>query len=370
MPKLKQGQESPSKHAAYDAGYSSPKSLLPSLLKLKAGNAGVSVTLLANLGPYIESYKLGDDVAHALLREDLENALSGIVGAKLWLIVLDEALDAAVDGGRITREERVVIQNAPACELMVISFVEVVKNLLDEAILGHYESGKNPQLEMKVDIDVSSADRIKLIITDNGRGFPQTFLAKNATPAGREAYIREVGSTKKTSPDKVTMAADELSREITPPKLFGGAGLGLRVLMAGVLHGDILVGPGCLKPRYERPAISEISLNNLEDSQGTIVQITTSRTPLKERVDDATKVAADASGGAPDAPPIKLSMPLKKKKASPPVVDPTASDTASSAALVDKKTGISASEMKKKMTDLQLTEALDLVNMKPGGRPK
>lgn len=377
MPKPKQGWDSPSEDTGYDTGRSSPEDILPSLLKLKSGGSGVSFTLLANLGPYIESYKAGDDAAHAFYREDLENALSGVVGAGLWIIVLNASLNAAVEGGRITPEERVVIQKSPACELMISSFVEVVKNLLDEAILGHYESGKSPQLEMKVDIDASSPDRIKLIIADNGRGFPPDFLTKNSTTAGKEAYIMDAGSTKKTTPDKATMAVDEPSRETTPPKLFGGAGLGLRVLIAGVLHGDMLAGPGCLQSRYERPAISEISLSNREDSPGTLVQITTSRTPLKERVEvsmeasaSATSRASAAPAGASAAPSIKLGMPPKKKKAVPSAGDPASSETVSSVAVVDKNPGISAIEMKKKMAELQPTETQDLADKGVVTRPK
>jgi hypothetical protein len=302
--------ESPDEDKGYATGQSSPDSNygLPDIMAFNDSDAGISGTLSVNLEPYITSYKAGDKDEHSSQRKMLEDACSGIAGAELWTTMLDTTLNKAVVMGKLSASERLEIQKSPVSEFMIDSFVEIVKNLLDEAILGHYENGKKPQLELTIDIDKSNPDCITLTIKDNGRGFPPEFLTKNSTPAGRDAYIQEGGSNKK--PTKVKPAIEtgdqkEPSRDTTPPKLFGGAGLGLRILMAGVLHGDMLTGPGHLKSKYEKPLISEISLGNREDGSGALIQITTSRTPLQEKAETPAEISA---------PPIKLGMPPKKIK--------------------------------------------------------
>ena len=230
---------------------------------------------------------------------------------------------------------------------------------MDEAILGHYENGKSPQLEMKIDIDASSPDRIKLTMTDNGRGFPQEFLAKNATSEDRQVYIMESGSGKKLTPDKATMKDTELSRETTPPKLFGGAGLGLRILMAAITRGDKLTGPGRLQPKYEIPAVSEITLSNRKDTSGTLVQITTSRTPLKEKIEEASASAA----------PLKLSMPPRMKKSATSIAAATSARDEPAAAAIAPI--LAAKDLKGEMAKLRLPGANEnRENMPPETRPK
>ncbi len=346
--------ESADEDKGYATGQSSPNPTypLPDVITLQANEAAISSTLHVNLEPYITSYKAGDDDEHLSHRKALENTCSGIAGTELWTTMLNAALNKAVDIGELSTSKRLEIQKSPVSEFMIDSFVEIVKNLLDEAILGHYENGKEPQLELTIHIDNSDPDYIMLTIKDNGRGFPSEFLEKNSTLDGKEAYILETGSTKKPTKVKTTIEAGvhkDLSRHTTPPMLFGGAGLGLRILMAGVLHGDILTGPGHLKSKYEKPLISEISLGNREDGSGALIQITTSRRPLQEKAETPTEISASQ---------MKMGMPPKKIKK--PIA--TATDTVKTAPSVGK-------EMKDEMTKLRRISAED-TGLEDKGAPK
>lgn len=303
-------------------------------VQLEGNSDGISSTLKIDLNSYITSYKEDDEASFLAHRNAIEEMVSGVLGGDLWTQMLNAALDNAVEHGRLSTSARRVIEESPACAFMVSSFVEIVKNLMDEAILGHYESGKNPKLELSLSIDISSPDRIGLTIADNGRGFPPAFLEKNSTPAGRDAYILEVGS-KKPNYDK------------SLPTLFGGAGLGLRILMAEVLYGDALTGPGRLKPKYQKPLISEISLGKSDHSSGALIQITTSKTPLKERVVETHH-----------APAIQLSMPPKKPKK-----QPTATPDSSSAGSTS-----TAKNIKEEVTELRRSQ--EAADQRSGTQPK
>ena len=276
-----------------DSGYATPQPdySLDDVMTLKGGETGISSTIALNLQPYIDSHNAKDEKGCKRYREVFSEVIQGAGGSIFWQETLDTAIKTAIKEGRLNTEDAAFIEHSPACEFMKSSFVEIMKNVMDEAILGHYHEGRNAQIEMHLNIDISSPDQITLTISDTGRGFLPTFLAKNATTEGKEAYIKETGSHKAPSADKKL------------PKLFGGAGLGLRILMAAVMHGAELPGPGQLKPKYEKPAISKVELSN---DNGARIQVTTSMTPLTllQKKSDEHNIA----------PPPLAAVPLKRKK--------------------------------------------------------
>ena len=112
---------SPGEDTGYDTGRSSPESdySLSSFVKLKDNDAGLSITLQVDLGPYIDSYKRGDDTAHAAHRATLEDMVQGVMGSDLWAKTLNAVLSKAIQEHRIIPKECLVIQNSPACEFMI-----------------------------------------------------------------------------------------------------------------------------------------------------------------------------------------------------------------------------------------------------------
>ena len=142
---------------------------------------GISSRLNINLGPYIKSYKDRNAQEHQSCRETLEESVFGLAGSALWEQTLDAALNKAVAQGRITTKQIFDIKNSPVSEFMMTSFVEIVKNSMDETVLAHYQAGKNPLLIMQITIHLLP-ESITLTITDNGRGFPQAFLKNFSTP--------------------------------------------------------------------------------------------------------------------------------------------------------------------------------------------
>ena len=271
-------------------GLTSPNVELINLMTIQPKDGGISSKMTINLQPYINSFKEKDMEAHALYKENLSSKVKGLTGETLWEDMLKAATNAASSKG-LSPDDTKLIENSPACTYMRRSFVEIVKNVMDEAVLGAYEAGRKAQLELDLNIDMSSPGRIELTVRDNGRGFSSGFLEKTSTPANRDAYIMET-STNKSRNDE------------DKPALFGGAGLGLRILMAQT-EGDMLEGPGKRTTLYEKPAISEIALSNGPNG-GAEIRVTTSPAPLQEK---AFKATSETEA------PIKLGMPpIRKKK--------------------------------------------------------
>ncbi len=295
------------KSKSFDSGISegpeitdpvSPAVDLSTLITLQANGSGISSTLVVNLESYIESYKAEDLETHALIKDGLLSLVSGLAGSILWKDMLKCAMDNAVAHGQLSPDECkcLMLENLPINVFLRDGLVEIVKNVMDEAIIGYYQAGKQARLELTLAIDLSVPDQIGLMLTDTGRGFSETFLKKMSILEGQDAYILGAGSDKQR--------ADQ-----TMPTLFGGVGLGLRILMAQILHGAELMRSGYLKQKYEKSAISEIRFSNRESSSGAQIQITTSRAPLQEKVD----LTASLVVGVPS---IKLDkVPQKVKQA-------------------------------------------------------
>ncbi len=255
-------------------------------LTMQANPRGISATLKINLQPYIDTYLSGDKENHKSVRNNLTEQVSGVSGAILWEKLAECALNDAISRHQLSKDEAKAITNSPIYEFMKKSFVEITKNVMDEAILGD-----NPQLELNLSIDASHPDRFSLILADNGRGFPVEFLKKIATLEGKDTYILGAGSEKQRVEKKLA------GKEIPP--LFGGAGLGLRDLMAQVVHGAELAGPGKLYTIYEKPDIAEIEFRNHPRGSGAVIEITTSRAPVKEKPEEPAMAAPIQMGAVP-----------------------------------------------------------------------
>ena len=243
---------------------------LDTLITVHPCNKGISSTLTINLDPYVDSFKT-DKQAHERYKVYFAEQLTIVQGAFLWEKMLQCAMNNAIENGRMNTNQQTIIELSPIKTFLNDSFIEVIKNLMDEAILGSYALGTRAQLTLTVDIDLSDSDCICLTLTDDGRGFSPSFVEKVSTPQGRSTYIMEATPTHKEQENKAF------------PRLFGGSGLGLRILMAQVLLGSDLSGPGVIKEQYEKPIISEIILRNHAGSSGAEIQIRTSQSPLKEK---------------------------------------------------------------------------------------
>ena len=227
----------------------------------------MSATMTLNLNPYIESFKK-DNAAHLTLKKELTYRLTGFNGTLLWTDMIEQAT------ANISKADKEAINNSPANQFMQESFIELVKNVMDEAILGYLKENKEPQLELRLDIGLSN-NQIKLSFEDSGRGFPELFLARVNTVEQMKVYTDQIGSSKQGI-DRTQ--GDEIA-------LFGGAGRGLRIVMARILYGDRLKGDGIRESEYTRPNLSEIAILNHHDVLGATVggriQITTSLEPLQ-----------------------------------------------------------------------------------------
>ncbi len=235
---------------------------------------GISSALHLNLQPYIDSYKTEDKSDYHRVKSTLLEHISETNGGLIWNELLQCAIDRALTLGRLNPDEALLIQNSPLNTYMKENFIEIVKNVMDEAILGAFENGRSGQLELMLTLDLSSPDQIKMTLTDNGRGFPDLFLKKLSTAQGREAYITSGGSVKQDVQNL--------------PSLFGGQGMGLRMLMAEILTPGDVPRLGYLKQRHEKPALSDMSLQNRKDGSGAEIQMITSRSPLKEKTSEAS----------------------------------------------------------------------------------
>ncbi len=254
------------------------KSEGPSLISINPIQPGVAVVTV-DMGPYVDAYRdyqtkkrerimsqtQEKQVAleYTTIRATLADSVNGLSGGLLW----ERFIEEATLGLSETRAQ--TIKTAPAAEFMRNSFVELVKNIMDEAVLGYSPIAHSPiELKMTID-DETDPDAITLTFEDTGRGFPNDFLRKTATPSEMEMYIDEAGSKKKAE------------KQSDSPTLFGGAGRGLRMLMANVVYGDDLVKAGVREPRYIKPEVSAITFDNIPDGTGAVMTITTSKSPLE-----------------------------------------------------------------------------------------
>ena len=252
-----------------------PNTLKESLITMNSPQIN-SVKVTIDMRPYIVAYqeyklkqylgnsKRNEKEVYFNLKDKLRNRLTGLSGDLLW----EQVLELATDGLSSTEIE--IIRSSPASSFMDNSFVEIIKNAMDEAILGYYQSLHNPRIELHINLDVQTdPHNISITIDDTGRGFSRKFLGNVATPDKRHHYVEQTNRT---------------SRDAHPtdiPELFGGANRGLRILMAAC-EGDELEKAGVRNSKYVKPEISDIVFRNKTDGSGAIIKITTSKKPLED----------------------------------------------------------------------------------------
>ena len=236
-------------------------------------NPAVNMTsiLHIDLTPYIETFTK-DQERHAAYGRELHSAFIGLSSAVYWQTMLSAATQGLAD----TTIE--IIEASPANIFMRESFVEILKNVMDEAIL-HWVKDKSPpilNLTLSIALDI---DQITLTLCDDGRGFPMAFLSKVNSRTTQLDYLKN-----KSTSDKIRM--DE-----SIPTLFGGASKGLRNLIERVWVGDHL---GEKNDRLEKaaakfiqPVIAKLILDNAPQ-RGARIQLITSVSPLQEIIHVAT----------------------------------------------------------------------------------
>lgn len=238
---------------------------------------GLSSILSINLQAYVDSF-YRNETQYKQLQKELIQQVTGFDATSFWYDMLEMAIKDGVD-----EELAAVIRESPASKFLDESFIEIVKNGMDELLLGCSQEGKSPQLDLNLRIDLTEMEhnRIGMIITDNGRGFSPSFLSKIKTAENIKHYIDHKGSGKQTfNENPAALESDDEAEMGVFPALFGGAGRGLRILMARVLSGDSLVN-GKREPKFIKPDLSVINLRNDATSSGATIEIITSLTPLK-----------------------------------------------------------------------------------------
>lgn len=217
--------------------------------------------LQINLEEYITSSKNrftspANDQLFIDARKDLAYQVSSFNAVKLWDMMLDQATI------RLSTEEIDEIKAAPVSQFLAESFVELVKNAIDVAIM-------NGQTEIKLTLNVdnqSNPDNVTLTLQDNGPGFPDKFINDFKQTDKRYEYIDGKGSPKHGIDNNIQAA------------LLGGAGRGLRRLMAQMEHGDKLVAAGVRVPEYTRPEGTKMELDKRPDGlAGAYISLTTSK---------------------------------------------------------------------------------------------
>jgi hypothetical protein len=251
------------------------------MMRIKTNSEGISSTLTIDLRSYVDSFDIGDKETASRIRRDLSNLVSGFNGS----LFLDEMFQKAISGKDLSDKDIADIRVSPAYLFMVDSLVEIIKNTMDEALLGHYENGLEAKLNLTINFDISSPENIILTLTDNGRGFSDPFLRQVSTPIKMTEYLDQVGSQKKNRKDDIFM-----------PPLFGGAGKGLRILMALILEGKNFMRARLRVAKYQKPEVSTIHLGHAPMG-GALIQINTSRAPL-QKITAAYKAGVGAPAGA------------------------------------------------------------------------
>jgi hypothetical protein len=235
-----------------------------SISKLKQG---LSAKLTVDLKDYIEASLSKSDNLKSI-SNSVRDCMRGLHGALLWEKMLKTAIrDLSKEDGTLDKTLK-AIEASAAGVYMSESFIELVKNSMDQIVLSNRPAGECV-VELDLLIELNS-DTIRMTISDNGGGFSDPFLIKMNDVNQRRIYIDEKGSVKQ--PGQSLRA-----------HLFGGAGRGLRIFCAYIDSGDMLVDHGRHKKCYAKPAISTIQFSNHTDEKGvrgaTLI-IETSMAPL------------------------------------------------------------------------------------------
>lgn len=270
--------------------------------------------LSADIKNFIEAYYNCDNeknpnIEYAKLFTELSNAAGQLLWTNVFNIVCFNFETEMVS----------TIQNSLIFKVMSGSFIEIIKNSIDEHVL----AGNN-YIEIKITLEYHQ-DLINMTFTDNGRGFPETFLLKTANINSIEHYIKgsksdnpkqihqnklilpidfdnQYGgsSSRSNNTDEETVVSNtssKLSHHNNPmssnsssprlnrsQRLTGGNGKGLRQLMAYILFGENLLTSNEMEIRgLVKIKDSNISFSNVnsghEGETGAIISIQTSTAP-------------------------------------------------------------------------------------------
>ncbi|MDF1683354.1 MAG: hypothetical protein P1U36_01730 [Legionellaceae bacterium] len=254
---------------------------MPNFIRMKA-NASGHINITLDLSSYINAYEKAygsqisesDDQTKTVaefkkISHNIHKQLDGISGQIHWI----DALEIATHNLEPSHQDAVAA--SPAARMMDNSFIEIIKNSMDECVTKYYDSNKvaKPCIQLAMDIDnTSNPEQVSIQITDSGRGFPDAFLHKVSTPSNRDTYV----NTSRGSPKEKCK---------NRPPLFGGQGRGLRILIADE-EGDMLGHLGQRIHRFTKPEISSVEFNNLMDInghvQGAQITVTTSIEPRED----------------------------------------------------------------------------------------
>ncbi len=240
-------------------------------------------TITVDLKPYVQAYATNRK-KYQKIRSDFEDKLSALSGDIHWINLLEAAVQ------NLPPEQREKIKNSRAVEILEFSFVEILKNSMDEALDGFYEDNLPAHTTITLEIDdESDPDNIMVTVTDTGRGFDkEKFLDKVTTPEARQKFIEEHRGSKKR--DKT-----ENEEEQDRAEPFGGRGRGLRILAAEAEN--ITLENSGIHSQNRSANTSPLIFENKLDEAGrikgasiTVISPSTSRAPSPEDiVEDTTE---------------------------------------------------------------------------------
>lgn len=286
------------------------------------GNASGHVNITLDLSLYIETYEkayggrlVGPEQDDAitqfeLLTIEIYRQLEGVLGQMHWL----DALDLATQN--LEQSQKDDIAQSPAARMMDNSFIEIIKNSMDECVSRYYDSNHSvkPMMQLGLDVDnTSNPDQVLIQITDAGRGFPDSFLSKVSTQQNRDTYVN-------------TSRGSQKQKQMDRPPLFGGQGRGLRILIAAE-DGDVLERSGQRIHRFTKPEVSSVEFDNIIDTsghvQGAQITVTTSIEPqktanIKEQLHSVMRVGATPSPSGSEA---TTNESPSSSRGSPPMLD-------------------------------------------------
>jgi hypothetical protein len=262
---------------------------MSNFIRMKA-NASGHVNITLDLSLYIETYEKAYGVSRPVgpeqddaitqferLTIEMYGQLEGVLGQIHWI----DALDLATQN--LEQSQKDDIAQSPAARMMDNSFIEIIKNSMDECVSRYYDSNHSvkPMMQLGLDVDnTSNPDQVLIQITDAGRGFPDSFLSKVNTQQNRDTYVN-------------TSRGSQKQKQMDRPPLFGGQGRGLRILIAAE-DGDVLERSGKRIHRFTKPEVSSIEFDNIIDTsghvQGAQITVTTSIEPQEELVWKASKI--------------------------------------------------------------------------------
>ncbi len=252
------------------------------------GISDSEVRAALNLQPLIEAHRVyrenPSDISEKHLAKVLnayKSQFDSMGGHLIWTEIVKEHFKLSDD----------VIHNAHSCVLLGDSFFELFKNSIDAFIHAYLEGRINePELSVSVKLNRYTEELINFTITDNAGGMPESVLDDTQLLIQDKDKLLE---SKRHASDKSVAFS------------FGGQGLGLRLLIAGMAHGLRTERGRTLIPSHQIPDDDSVSIrlyNNPDgDVQGLTIDLTSPVTPLEELSDEQFLTSGPSSDSDSDA---------------------------------------------------------------------